>query len=267
MTLYVSLDKIGNYNASANFGVVVTLFTVPISTALFPLFSKMNNRKEALGPLFVRAVKYTSLLTIPITFALILFSDSVVKIVYPVGFIYTALFLKLHLVMFLFQGIGGLTVGSLLNGIGETHVTFKIHLVTILFGIPLGLWLIPQYEIIGMLIAMIIAPRAGLIYGLYWIKKNLDIGFDMKSSLSIYTSAITATIVCYIIIYLFQLNSVYTLLITSPIFFLIYCILILFTGGLTKKDLSELSSISNVKGPLTPLIIKLLKIVSNLARY
>lgn len=264
MTLYVDLDKIGNYYAAVNFGVVVNLFTVPLSTALFPLFSKMNNRREALGPLFQRAVKYTSMLTIPITFALILLSDSIVKIIYPIGFAYTPLYLKFYLVTFLFQGIGSLTLGSLLNGTGETQVTLKMRLISIIFGVPFSFLLIPKYGILGMLTTMIIAPRAGLFYGLYWIKKNLGIGFDTRSSFSIYVSAITATLVSYIPVYLFQENYIFTLLITVPIFFVLYCILILLTGGLTKNDLKELSLISSVLGPLKPLVSMLLEIANNI---
>jgi O-antigen/teichoic acid export membrane protein len=267
MTLYIDLEKIGNYYAAINFGVVVNLFIVPLSTALFPLFSKMNNRREALGPLFQRAVKYTSILTVPITLALILLSDSIVEIIYPVGFSYTPLYMKYYLVMFLFQGVGSLAVGSLLNGIGETQVTLRMRLISILLGVPLSLLLIPRYEILGMLTTMVIAPRAGLIYGLYWIKKNLGFGFDTRSSLSIYISAIIATLVSVVPVHLLQFNNIYTILLTLPLFFLLYCILVLLTGGLVKNDLKELSSISGFLGPLKPLISILIDVASTICRY
>ena len=175
--------------------------------------------------------------------------------------------MKFYLVMFLFQGIGSLTVGSLLNGIGETQVTLKMQLISIILGVPLSLWLIPQYGILGMLTTMIIAPRSGLIYGLYWIKKNLDIGFDTKSSLSIYISAITATLVSYVPVHLLQQHNIYTLIITLPIFFLLYCILILLTGGLTKNDLRELSSISSFLGPFKPIVSILIDVANTICRY
>jgi O-antigen/teichoic acid export membrane protein len=54
----------GNYFAAANFAVLLTFVSVPISTALFPVFSKLNPESEPklVQTVFTSSTKYTSLL-------------------------------------------------------------------------------------------------------------------------------------------------------------------------------------------------------------
>jgi hypothetical protein len=118
-----------------------------------------------------------------------------------------------------------------------------------------------------MLFSMIVAPRMGLFFGLYWIKKNLGIGFDMKSSFLIYTSAGSAMGVGFIILSFFQLHSWSSLFVVTPIFILLYSFLLLAIGGITKRDLQELASIANLGGPLTPFIKRILQIARDLCRF
>jgi len=266
MTLYVDVEQIGNYNAAANFGALISFFITPLSIALFPFFSKVNSRKEALKPLFIRAVKYTAIITTPIALVLILLADSIVGIIYPVGFSTTALYVRLYMVMYLFQGVGSLAVSALLNGVGETKVTLKMNLFAIVVGVPLSLWLIPSYGIIGMIVTMIIAPRVGLVYGLNWLHVNFKIGFDWRSSLSIYTSSGAAMIVGYAILSFLSLGNWLALFVVTPIFFMVYYFLLLFSGGLSKRDFLELKSMLNLFGPFAQVVERFFVVSERICR-
>ena len=45
MTRHIPNDVIGNYSAAMNFGALISFFTFPIATVLFPLFSKLCLRR------------------------------------------------------------------------------------------------------------------------------------------------------------------------------------------------------------------------------
>lgn len=51
---------IGNYQVAMNFMVLISFFTTPISTVLFPAFSKLSPERdeEALHTVFQSSIKY-----------------------------------------------------------------------------------------------------------------------------------------------------------------------------------------------------------------
>ena len=266
INLYVGESLIGQYNAATNFGMVMNFITLPLATVLFPLFSKINSKRESLKPVFVRAVKYTSMVTLPAVLLLILLANPLVDILFPVDYPYTALYTQIYLLVFIFQGLGALAMISLVNGIGETHVSFKMNIVTLVVGAPLSLWLIPSYGIIGMLVSMIVAPRIGLFYGLWWVKKNLDIGFDAASSFSIYLSGGVAFAVCYLIGTYVNLGSWGSLVVLGGLFAILYVVLLPLTRGINKRDIDELKKLSVVAGPLSSFVRRFFDVLGRLLR-
>ena len=63
----------GNYYAASYFSVLLTFVSIPISTALFPVFSKLKPEKEPdlVKTVFASSVKYTAVLLVPATMMLI----------------------------------------------------------------------------------------------------------------------------------------------------------------------------------------------------
>ncbi len=59
---------IGNYGIASTFVVLISFFATPITTMLFPAFSKLNPQKdkETLLNVFQFSVKYASLLVVPV---------------------------------------------------------------------------------------------------------------------------------------------------------------------------------------------------------
>ena len=51
-------EKIGNYSVALNFSVLLSFVTLPISTTIFPLFSKLESNQDELEFLYKNAVKY-----------------------------------------------------------------------------------------------------------------------------------------------------------------------------------------------------------------
>lgn len=75
---------IGNYNLAVAFSVLITFFATPVTTMLFPAFSKLDYRKdrETLKNVFQYSVKYASLIVVPVTALVIALAKP------GIGFIY-----------------------------------------------------------------------------------------------------------------------------------------------------------------------------------
>ncbi len=81
IAIYASNFLIGNYAVANNFTVLLTFFSTPITTMLFPAFSKLDpdKDKETLKIVFKSSIKYSSLLVIPPTIAVIALANPLVS--------------------------------------------------------------------------------------------------------------------------------------------------------------------------------------------
>jgi len=254
MAIYADPFNIGNYKAATNFSMLVTFFTMPIATVLFPLFSKLDYREEErLAPVFQNSVKYSALIIVPVTMVLMLLSEPMVKIIYGDSYPKTAFFLKLFLIPFLFIGIGRLTVRNLLMGQGKTKVTFVINILNLCVGVPLSLFLIPRFGIVGLLLTMIIVPGAGLCYGLWWVRTNFRFTINWKTSARIYLSSSISYLMTYYVLMNLRLGDWPELLLGGGLFILLYLVMILILRTLHLDDIQNLRRILDTMGPLTPI--------------
>ncbi len=262
MALYVGADLIGNYSAATNFAVLVGFFTMPISTVLFPLFSKIGDENRGrLVFVFQNSVKYSALITLPVTAALVAFSDHLVRIVYGGLYQLASLYMSVFLLNSLFIGLGGLSVGNLINGRGETKVTFRITLISICLGLPLSVLLIPRFGIMGLLATTIIAPKPGLLYGLLWVNRNLGFTIDWKSSAKIYLSTGVAFAASLLYLRAVNLGAWVELLSGGVLFLLIYSLIVTLTGAVKVEDVVNVRSITRAFGPLASVFNLFLSLV------
>ncbi len=68
LAIYVSNNAtIGNYAVAVNFVVLITFFATPVTTMLFPAFSKLDPQKDKalFGNIFQYSVKYASIYCCP----------------------------------------------------------------------------------------------------------------------------------------------------------------------------------------------------------
>jgi O-antigen/teichoic acid export membrane protein len=253
MALHANSHSIGNYQAAVNFSVLITFFTMPIATVLFPLFSKLNPNDERLATIFKNSVTYAALITAPVTMAIILLAEPLVETIYSGTYTLTPFYMKLYLLTFLFIGLGNLSVVSLLNGQGNTKVTLRIHLINLAIGVLLSLWLIPNHGIVGLIATTIITSQMGQTYGLLWIKRNLGFTIDLRKTVKIYTASTISFVILYAIFTVVKLGSIPTLLVGAASYATLYILLILSFKTIGQEDINNLRQVFSAMGPLTPL--------------
>jgi len=242
---------LGNFQAAVNFTVIITFFTVPIATVLFPAFSKLKaeNEKETLRVVFQSSVKYGALLTIPVTLMIMVLSEPLVFAVVGTEYTEAPFFLTLYSIIYFYVGLGSLSLGNFLNGQGKTQITMKLALLTLGLGLFLGWILIPQFGVVGLIATNSIAGFPSLFTGLWWIRKHFGATIDWVSSAKIFLASVIAAVVTYLL--LSQLNYNYWIeLVTGGIsFLLVYLVIAPLIRAVDKKDVRNLREMLSDLGP------------------
>ena len=254
IAIYTTDLLIGNYQVALNFAVLIAFFVTPITTILFPAFSKINAQKEpeTIKTVFQSSIKIASLIIIPATFAVMALSQPGVSTIFGEKYQYTPLYLTLYIIIYLYTALGNLSAGNLIKSQGKTNLTLKLTIISFTIGIILSLTLIPTYGILGLIASQLIAGIPSLIIGLWWIKKHYKATVDYKSSTKILTASAIAAIPTYIITTQLALPDWITLIIGATIYLLTYIITAPLTGAINKTDTKNLKEMVKTLGPLHP---------------
>jgi stage V sporulation protein B len=266
MAMNVETTLIGNYSAAVNFGVIITFITIPVANSIFPLFSKFKREDPKLKTTYRLAVKYTSMLTLPLTLVIIALSAPLTRLIYGTDYPNAASYLSLYMVIFLFEGMGGAALSNLITSTGETGVSLRTSLLQTISGIAIALILVPKYQITGLLITMIIAPRIGWVYQTIWVQKHLGITVEWKSTITIYIVGAIAFGAIYLLIPHFSLHGWVAIVTGGVVYFTVYGVGLPLFKILKKGDIQEIYAISETLGPFSMMLKKILSIYALLIK-
>jgi len=266
MAIYINDFMIGNYQAAVNFIVLITFFTTPIATVLFPAFSKLNPEKEikTLRTIFQYSIKYASLLTIPATAAIMVLSTPLVFTLFGERYTHAPLFLTLYAISFLYTALGNLSLGNFLNGQGKTMVTMRLTLITIATGLPLSFLLIPRFEITGLIITILVSRVPSLAIGLWWIRKHFGATVDWKSSTKILAASATAAIITQLTLSQLHTLEWVSLITGGTIFLVTYLITAPLIRAVNTDDINNLRQMLSELGPLSHILNLPLNLIEKL---
>src|SRR4030067_2813156 len=243
---------IGNYNVALNFVLLITFVATPITTVLFPAFSKLDRQKdkETLKNVFRFSVKYSALVTVPVSIIIISLSQPAVSTIFGSTYSEAPLFLSLSAITYLLSAFGTLIIGNLLAGQGETTFSLKLTLLQAAIGFPLGFVLISRYSVVGLIVTTLIAGIPGLIVALMWGRKHYALTIDLKTSMKILLcSAISATLT-YTSVTQISLPSWMRLVLGVFVFLITFVITILLTSTIDKSDLTNMREMVSALGVL-----------------
>ena len=255
MAIYCSDSAIGNFQAAVNFTVLISFFTTPIATVLFPAFSKLKPEKEmeTLRIVFQFSVKYAAVLTIPVTFMIMVLSEPLVFAIVGTKWSDAPFFLTLYSISFFYSGLGSLSLGNFLNGQGETNVTMKLALLSLGMGLPLSLTLIPLFGITGLIVTTMVAGIPSLVVGLWWVKKHFGVTVNWKASAKIFLASAIAGTVTYMIMLQLSLQDWVKLAVGGIIFLATYFIAAPLIRAIDKSDINNLREMLSDLKPFSKL--------------
>jgi stage V sporulation protein B len=268
MASFVSDTMIGNFQAAVNFSVLLTFFTIPISTVLFPAFAKLDPQKEyeLTKTIFASSVKYTAIFLVPATMAMMTLSGPLISTLFGDKYVYAPFFLTLYVIGNLFAVLGSLSLGNLLSGLGETKMLMKLSILTLSIGLPLGFFLIPPLGIIGLIIANTINGLPSMFWGLYWIWKHYEAKAGFQSSAKILVASALAALAAYLPLSLFSTINWINLTVGGIIFLTVYILIAPIIGGLTQTDIDTLEIMFSGLGFISKVVNVFLKAAEKVAQ-
>lgn len=261
----VDLGLIGNYGVANTFVVLITFFATPVTTVLFPAFSKLDPKKdrETLKNVFQFSIKYASLLVVPAAAIVMALARPGVSILFP-GFAAAPLFLALLAVFYLYVVFGNLSIASLLNGQGQTRFNLKLSLVTFSIGFPLSIFLISRFLVLGLILTTLTAGIPSLLIALRWLKKHYGVTIDWPSSAKILMSGLAASAVTYVLVTVLAFSNLIALVLGAVVFIFVFLLAIVVSGAITRSDIDTIRETTTQLGPLQRLTNLVLDIVERL---
>jgi len=256
MAFFCSDILIGNYQAATNFAVLLTFFTFPISTVLFPAFAKLDpqNERQLLKNVFAASVKYTALFLVPATMAVMVLSKPMIGTLFGGKWIYAPFFLTLYVINNLFVVFGGTIMGSFLTGLGETKMLMKLGILTMSFGLPLAFLLISTLGVTGVILGSIFAGLPSLFLGLRWIWKRYQAKADFVSSTRIFIASAIAATTTYLSLNLLNVADWIELAIGGIIFLAAYVLAAPVIGAINQSDINNLRTVLSGLGIISKLM-------------
>jgi O-antigen/teichoic acid export membrane protein len=264
--IYATDLMIGNYSVATNFIVLITFFATPITTMMFPAFSKLDpqKEKETLQNVFQYSVRYSALIVVPVATAIIVLAQPAVSTLFGEKYTEAPLFLALLAISYLYAAFGSLSIGNLINSQGETRLNLKLSLITMAIGFTLSVILIPQFGITGLIATMLTAGFPSLIISLRWIRKHYAVTVDWTASARILLSSSVAAAVAYTLLSLLSSSSWMKLIIGLAIFLATFLLSILLTRTIGKSDIDNLREMTSELGTLSKMLKPILNIVEKL---
>jgi O-antigen/teichoic acid export membrane protein len=255
----------GDYYAASYFTVLLTFFTIPISTALFPAFAKVNpkDEPELLKRVFSSSVKYTSVLVVPATMVIMALANPIVNTLWPQKFPYAPLFLALSVIINLYVVVGYISLGTFLTGVGETGFLMKQGGLSLLVSLPFVFFLIPFFgatnpslAVVVAILGILLSALPSMVWGLYWVWKRFGVKADFLGSAKIFAASSIAAIATFLFLYIFPAAAWITLVSGFAVFMLIYLAGAPLIGAVSQTDVDNLRAMFSNLG----LVSKLLEI-------
>jgi O-antigen/teichoic acid export membrane protein len=252
----ISNATYGNYLVAANFTVLLTFFTIPIGTALFPAFAKLDpqHERELARTVFASSIKYASILIVPAAMILMALSGPIVGTLYGEKYAYAPFFLTISVIGALYVVLGSLSVGGFLSGLGETRAVMKQNIITVIIGIPLSILLIPALGITGLIITSIIDGLPSFLWVLHLAWKHYGVRADFQSSAKILAASAIAAFTAYLPTIFLNTADWIKLIIGLAIFLTVYVLDTPIIGAVSLTDINNLRTMFSAMGVVSKII-------------
>ena len=257
---------IGNFGIANTFVVLIAFFATPITTMLFPAFSKLSPQKdkETLLSVFQFSIKYASFLVVPVAALIMCLAEPAVSTLFGETYLTAPLFLALLAITYFFTAFGSLSTGNFISSQGKTTFILYLTLIAAVIGFPLGYFLILRLGVLGLIVTTIATGVPSTVIPLYWIRKHYELTVDWRSSAKILLSSTMAAVLTYLLILGLGFSSLIRLIIGAVFFILVFITATLITQTINKSDIENLRSMVIGLGTIGKILNRILNIIEKL---
>lgn len=257
---------IGNFGIASTFVVLIGFFATPITTMLFPAFSKLDAQKDnaTLQNVFQYSIKYAALLVIPVAALVMCLAEPAVSTLFGQTYDSAPLFLALLSLTYFFPAFGSLSTGNFLSSQGKTTLILYLTLIAVGIGLPLGYVLIMQFGVLGLIVTSLVTGIVTTIIPLVWVKKNYGLTVDWSSSAKIVLSSSITSVLTYFFVLELSFSSLIRLVIGVVFFALVFIAATLLTKTINKSDIQNLGAMAGGLGIVGKMFSRVLNIYQKL---
>jgi len=241
---FTSNGEIGAYSVAIVFSSIVALLTTPISTALFPAFSKIDPKDHIhdLKEFFLHSLRYTLLLVMPASFFIAVTSGDLIPIFYGSRYVQACTYLRIYSATFILAGLS-LVFTSFFNGIGRTQVSLKASLIQLSAAIPLSMIFTALYGIVGFIFSTIVSAACPIAYMASLARREHGLQFDSRRILRILVASLVSCFPTFPLT-LLSYSHVTKLAMAAAVFCTVYSTVTPTVGAIEYEDLVNLRQIS-----------------------
>jgi O-antigen/teichoic acid export membrane protein len=257
---------IGNYGIASTFVVLIGFFATPITTMLFPAFSKLNPQKDkqALLKVFQFSIKYASLLVVPVAALVMCLAEPAVSTLFGESYSTAPLFLTLLALSYTFPALGTLSVGNFISSQGKTKFLLYLTLIQAAVGFPLAYILIMQFGVLGLIVTNLVTGIPTIIISLSWIRKHYGLTVDWLSSAKILSSSFLSAGLTYLLVLELGFSSLIRLIIGIIFFVFVFLAIVLITQTINKSDVENIRGMVHGLGLIGKIVSRFLVVVEKL---
>jgi O-antigen/teichoic acid export membrane protein len=268
LPIYYVIDNaaIGNFGIATTFVVLITFFATPITTMLFPAFSKLDPQKdkETLKNVFQFSVKYAALLVVPTATIVMSLSQPAVQTLFGNTYDSAPLFLTLLSIGYIYSAFGNLSAGNFINSQGKTTYQLQLTLLAAAIGFPMGYILIMNFGVFGLIVASLTSGLPSLFISLAWIRKHYGLTVDWRSSGRILLSSGVAGGLTYLLVSELKFSGWIELVVGVVFFLAVFSTAVLLTRTINRADVANLRGMVGGLGPLSGVLITVLNLIEKL---
>ena len=271
LPIYYSTDNIliGNYSVAVSFSVLISFFATPITTMLFPAFSKLDSKKdrETLKSVFQFSIKYASLLVVPVAAIIICLSEPAVSTLFGNTYASAPLFLALLSITYMYTAFGSLSSGNLIIGQGYTKVNLYLTILTAAVGFPMGYVLIMNFGVIGLIATTLMVGLPSIFGALIFANRRFGVSVDWISTARILLSSAVTAALTYLVVGQMTFSSPIRLVIGVVVFLLILVPIVLMTRTLTRADIGNIRGMVSALGPVGVVVNVFLRLIERIMTF
>jgi O-antigen/teichoic acid export membrane protein len=268
LPIYYTQDNtmIGNYGIAQTFIVLIGFVSTPITTMMFPAFSKLNHLKDSqtLKHVYQFSVKYASVLVVPVVAAVMALAEPGVSLLFGNSYAAAPLFLALLAIGYSYAAFGNLSTSNLINSQGHTTFILITTVITACVGLPIGTVLTLNFGVLGLIVTSLIEGLPSLVISLYWIRKHYGVTVDWAASAKIILASAVAATITYATISAVSFSSWIELILGAIVFLVTVSAGLLLTRSITHSDINNAKTIANGLGSLGHFMNKFLDLIEKI---
>jgi len=218
--------ELGNYSIAERARTILDIMILPLTTLLFPTFSKLNGGNLRLA--FDILIKFFSILIFPITLIIFFFPKEIIILFFGSSYINAWIYLLFFSIYWTTTALGKIIIKEMLASQGYTKLVFKITTLESVLIITLSFILIPLLKVIGAILALFLSFWPSFIFYLIYTEKIFKMKYNFILISKVFLVSLFVSFNAFLINLLVQLFIIHNVLAPTVLSLMIASILYIF---------------------------------------